>query len=166
MDAVNVHASSVMLGEAGKPFFLCYTGVLLLGDSGAGKSDLALRLIDRGCLLVSDDRTELFVRVNKLFARAPEAIAGLLEVRGAGIVSLSYEKEAQIMLAIELVAPDAVPRLPERAHYMPPPPLALPEAACPPLLRLTSFEASASAKVIWSAVAFAKNLFREEVKKI
>lgn len=166
MDAVNVHASSIILGMAGDPFRKYFFGILFLGESGAGKSDLVLRMIDRGCLLVSDDQTELFVRDDKLFARPPANIAGLLEVRGSGIMELSYEKEAQIMMAVELVTPDAVPRLPEAAHYKPPSPLFLADAAGPPLLRLTSFEPSTPAKIIWSAVAFAQNLFRDEVKKI
>ena len=63
----NIHASCVALGNK---------GVLLLGDSGAGKSDLALRLIDGGAKLVTDDRTDLSVRNGKLFARAPVILAG------------------------------------------------------------------------------------------
>lgn len=164
MDIANVHATCVMLARAGDSFSLHRAGVLLLGASGSGKSDLALRLIERGALLVSDDRTELFVRDEKLFARAPAALAGLLEIRGAGIIELSYEREAQISLAVELA--DSVPRLPEPQRYAPPAPLVLRQAACPPLLRLRALEASAPAKVIWSAAAFAGNLFRQDVKKI
>jgi serine kinase of HPr protein (carbohydrate metabolism regulator) len=162
MDVANIHASCVMLAK-GAPFptGLYYSGVLLLGDSGAGKSDLALRLIAQGCLLVSDDRTELFIEGGKLKARAPAALAGLIEVRGVGILSLSYEKAAEVTLAVQLVAGDAVPRLPERERYVLPPPLALPEAACPPLIRLNAFEASATAKLRWAMMAFQQNLFRD-----
>ena len=60
-------------------------GVLLRGPSGCGKSDLALRLIDGGAVLVADDRVSLEARAGDLVASAPDALAGLLEVRGVGI---------------------------------------------------------------------------------
>ncbi len=70
-DAVNIHATCVMLANAQpQQFGMFYSGILLLGESGSGKSDLALRLIEDGALLVSDDRTELFVEDGKLKARA------------------------------------------------------------------------------------------------
>ncbi|MGO4863291.1 HPr kinase/phosphorylase, partial [Campylobacter jejuni] len=61
-------------------------GVLIAGPSGSGKSDLALRLIDRGAVLVSDDYTLLHVEGGELHATAPVTIAGRIEVRGIGIV--------------------------------------------------------------------------------
>jgi HPr kinase/phosphorylase len=73
-------------------------GVLFLGASGAGKSDLALRMIDRGFMLVADDRVEI---VNGL-ARPPASLAGLLEVRGLGILTLPHLAEARLALAVEL----------------------------------------------------------------
>jgi serine kinase of HPr protein (carbohydrate metabolism regulator) len=161
MDVANIHASCVMLAKAA-PFPAGHSGVLILGESGAGKSDLALRLIEQGSLLVSDDRTELFVESGKLTARAPATLAGLIELRGVGILTLSYEKTAAIALVVQLGAANTVPRLPERARYAPPPPLALPEAAWPPLIRLHAFEASAVAKVRWAALAFQQGLFRGE----
>jgi HPr kinase/phosphorylase len=160
MSVANIHASCVMLANG-----LDHSGVLLLGDSGAGKSDLALRLIEQGSLLVSDDRTELFVEGGKLKARAPAALAGLIEVRGLGILSVSYEKSAEIVLAVQLAAGDAVPRLPEPARYVPPAPLDLPETARPPLITLNAFEASAAAKLRWAVMAFRQNLFRDQANQ-
>jgi RNase adaptor protein for sRNA GlmZ degradation len=85
--------------------------VLLMGRSGAGKSDLALRLIDRGWRLVADDRVEAFARNGVAWARAPAALAGLLEVRDVGIVDEPAIAESAVALVIDL---DAAPeRLPE-----------------------------------------------------
>ena len=77
-------------------------GVLIMGPSGAGKSDLALRLIDRGAQLVSDDYTLITRNAEQLMASAPPTIAGKLEVRGLGIISMGYINEAPIALLIRL----------------------------------------------------------------
>lgn len=87
--------------------------VMIEGPSGSGKSDLALRLIDRGAVLVSDDYT-LCVRVGgDLHARVPAtAIAGKIEVRGLGIVALPHVADIPVALLVRLdPAPD---RMPER----------------------------------------------------
>ena len=86
--------------------------VLIEGRSGSGKSDLALRLIDRGATLVSDDQT-LVMRAGKtLRARAPATIAGRLEVRGIGILGFAHVDDVPVGL---LVCVDgAVVRMPER----------------------------------------------------
>lgn len=73
-------------------------GVLLVGPPGVGKSDLALRLIQRGFDLVADDRVEIAEGI----ARAPPALAGLLEVRGLGIVRLPYQPSARLALLVRL----------------------------------------------------------------
>ncbi len=83
-------------------------GVLLLGPAGAGKSDLLLRLLDHGFLLVADDQ----VVIHGHRAAPPPALAGLLEVRGLGILRLPFV-EAELMLAVRL-AP--AKRLPEPAR--------------------------------------------------
>ncbi len=101
-------------------------GVLLLGPSGCGKSDLLLRLLGEGFALVADDRVE----IDSGEARAPATLAGLLEVRGFGIVRLPYCMAATLRLAVELVAAGGGgPRLPlPRRH----PALGLPLVAVDP----------------------------------
>ena len=74
-----LHASAVEIGGH---------AVLLTGASGRGKSDLALRLIDRGAVLIADDQVQLTVDDARLLASPPAAIAGLVEIRGIGIVEL------------------------------------------------------------------------------
>ena len=88
--------------------------VLLRGPSGSGKSDLALRLIDAGARLVADDQSELSRRGDALIVRAPATIAGLLEVRGLGILRLEALAEAPVGLIADLVRPDRIERLPPR----------------------------------------------------
>src|SRR5450432_3786311 len=73
-------------------------GVLIVGPSGAGKSDLALRLLGRGFVLVADDQVDV---VNG-FARPPDALAGMLEVRGLGIVRLPYLSDVKLNLVVAL----------------------------------------------------------------
>ena len=102
-----LHASCVDL--SGK-------GVVLLGPSGAGKSDLALRLIDSGARLVADDRVAITRRGMRLIARPPEAIAGLIEVRGLGIMRIAHCPASTLGLAVALGGIPA-PRLPEPATY-------------------------------------------------
>ena len=68
-------------------------GILLCGQPASGKSDLALRLIDGGGVLVADDYTEIEARDGRLFGRPPETIRGLLEVRGIGVVKRDFVNE-------------------------------------------------------------------------
>lgn len=96
-----LHASCVAIGEH---------AVLIEGRSGAGKSDLALRLIDRGAALVSDDYTVLMRSARKLLATPPATIAGKIEVRGLGIVDMPYRDRVAVSLLVELV--DEVERMP------------------------------------------------------
>ena len=97
-----VHAGCVAIGGR---------GILIRGRSGSGKSDLALRLIDRGARLVSDDYTILDVRCGRIRAAAPATIAGKLEIRGIGIVELPAESDVAVCLVADLDAPSQ--RLPE-----------------------------------------------------
>lgn len=97
-----LHASCVAIGGR---------AVLITGESGAGKSDLALRLIDRGAALVSDDQVRLNVADGQLVAAAPETIAGQIEVRGLGIVVMAHRSPMPVSLLIELGAP--IERMPE-----------------------------------------------------
>ena len=114
--------------------------VLLCGPPGSGKSDLALRLIDGGALLVADDQVVLRPNGDELVAAAPATIAGRMEVRGIGIVAVPHVAAAPVALVVDLVAPDAVPRLPEPARrtFL---------GIALPLIALAPFEASAAAKI-------------------
>ncbi len=104
--AVQVHATCVSLDGM---------GLLIRGPSGIGKSDLALRLIDTGARLVADDRVDLMISNNDVIARAPETLAGLLEVRGLGVLRFPFFDATIIHLVVDLANPKDVARLPERS---------------------------------------------------
>jgi len=84
--------------------------VLIEGESGAGKSDLALRLIDRGAALISDDYTLLQRAGRDLIASPPDTIAGKIEVRGLGVLQMLHVEKIPVALLIRLT--DAPERLP------------------------------------------------------
>lgn len=85
--------------------------VLIVGRSGAGKSDLAVRLIDRGARLISDDYTLISAVEGRLRASAPDAIAGKIELRGVGLLALPAQRDVPVCLMADL---DASPeRMPE-----------------------------------------------------
>ena len=108
--------------------------VLVTGPPGSGKSDLVLRLIDRGYMLVSDDRVDIDDRGA---ASPPESLAGLLEIRGLGIVRLPYRAGIKVALHIELG--------PQGARL---PPLAVQDDVLGvPVVRLDPTHASAAARV-------------------
>jgi serine kinase of HPr protein (carbohydrate metabolism regulator) len=138
-----VHATAVAIATASGP-----RAVLLRGASGSGKSDLALRLIDAGARLVADDQSELSRQGDAIIVRAPSAIAGLIEVRGLGILRVDTMAEAPLVLLADLTAPELIERLPppatERVLH-----LDLPRIA------VAAFEASAAAKVSLALRAFA-----------
>lgn len=130
LSSETLHATSVAI--AGR-------AVLLSGPSGSGKSDLALRLIDRGGILVSDDYT-LVKRIDgRLLATAPTTIAGKIEVRGIGIVDLPSVGEAPVALLVDLF---------DRVERMPLDPLLRIVAGMQvPVIKIAPFEASAPIKV-------------------
>ncbi|WP_259781699.1 HPr kinase/phosphorylase [Aestuariispira ectoiniformans] len=88
-------------------------GILLLGPSGSGKSDLALRLIDDGARLVADDRTVLVAEDGEVIASPPVNIAGKMELRGFGVVPMPFEKSAPVVLVVKLAPREEIPRLPD-----------------------------------------------------
>jgi len=115
-------------------------GMLLRGPSGAGKSDLALRLIEAGGELVADDQVLLEARGNRLVARAPEPLGGLIEVRGLGVVELPHRNGVTVELLVDLVPPAEAERLPgRRAERI--------QGIELFALRLPAFESSAVAKL-------------------
>ena len=102
LSAETLHNSTVALdGRA----------VLIGGPSGSGKSDLALRLLDRGFMLVSDDQTIVRKNGERLIAAAPPTIAGKLEVRGIGIVDMECTDNVPVALIVELTSD--IQRLPD-----------------------------------------------------
>jgi serine kinase of HPr protein (carbohydrate metabolism regulator) len=108
-EAPTIHASAVAIGT---------TGVLIRGESGTGKSSLALGLImadRRRHRLVADDRVVLTVKDGGLLASAPEEIAGLLEVRGQGLLPFANLLSVKIGLVVDIVPLAAAPRMPELA---------------------------------------------------
>jgi len=86
-------------------------GVLIMGESGSGKSDLALRLIDRGAILISDDVVFLETHDNVPILTVAPNIAGKIEVRGVGISSVDFLASAPLRLIVQFI--DAPDRLPE-----------------------------------------------------
>ena len=125
-----VHASTVAIdGRA----------VLITGTSGSGKSDLALRLLDRGFALVSDDQTVVRRDGDRLIASAPPQIAGKLEIRGIGIMDMETQSDVPVALLVELTSD--IERLPENNRERPVLGVAL------PLISVDAMTASAPSKV-------------------
>ncbi|WP_395022287.1 HPr kinase/phosphorylase [Dongia sp.] len=121
------------------------TAVLLTGPSGSGKSDLALRMIDGGARLISDDRVELVVEGDRLCCRAPgnipPGLLGRIEARGIGIVPAPRTTGATpLQWVVELVPAAEVERLPaaESRNFL---------GHAVPVLRLNAFEASTAVKL-------------------
>ena len=103
----NIHASSVELdGKA----------VLIKGNSGSGKSSLALNLIILGANLIADDQTRVFVEKKRVLLSAPDSLPSGLEIRGVGIVNAPLCNKAQLKLVVDLslVENDRFPNLLER----------------------------------------------------
>ena len=113
--------------------------VLITGPSGSGKSDLTLRLLDRGFTLVSDDQTIVKRQGDRLIASAPPSIAGKLEIRGIGIVEMETISDVPVALIVELTS--EIQRLPDDSRERPV--LGVPV----PLVSIDAMTASAPSKV-------------------
>lgn len=129
-------------------------GILLRGPSGSGKSDLALRLMAEGAILIADDQTELSREDNRLVARAPTSIQGMMEVRGIGLFQVPFVPFATVALVVDLIdpnssdSPDVIERLPDPDGEMILGVLA-------PRIKLAAFQASASAKLrLWVSALY------------
>jgi len=130
LSAETVHASTVALdGRA----------VVIMGPSGSGKSDLALRLLDRGFTLVSDDQTVVKKNGDRLMASAPPTIAGKLEIRGIGVVEMETVGDIPVALLVELTS--EIQRLPDENRERPVLGIKL------PLISIDAMTASAPSKV-------------------
>lgn len=129
-----------MLRVAGTCVAIGGLGVLLRGRSGSGKSDLALRLIDTGARLVTDDYTDVEAVDGTVIATAPSAIGGLLEVRGLGVVTLPRAPRVALAAVVDLVVADRVERFPgaDVCQLV---------GVTLPFFRIAPFEASAPAKI-------------------
>jgi HPr kinase/phosphorylase len=102
-------------------------GVLILGEPGTGKSDLALRLIDepgfgvseslmRG-KLISDDQVIITRHEDRLVASAPANISGKLEIRGLGIVALATQPSVPLSLVAKLQTHSGIERLSDHGTF-------------------------------------------------
>ena len=130
LSSETIHASTVACeGRA----------VLILGPSGSGKSDLSLRLLDRGFVLVSDDRTIVRKAGERLIASAPPSIAGKLEIRGIGIVEMEAVTDVPVALAVELTSD--ITRMPDESRER------LLLGVSVPLVSVDAMTASAASKV-------------------
>lgn len=92
-------------------------GVLLIGASGRGKSDLALRLIDGGGVLVADDQVAIERTDDRVVARPAAALQGLIEARGVGILRLPHRSSCPLSLVVDLDTVGPWPRLPEPSTH-------------------------------------------------
>ena len=126
-----IHATCVARGD---------DAVLLTGRSGAGKSDLALRLIDRGWMLVSDDYTIVTAQGGHVHAAAPPTIAGRIELRGVGIRSCSHRDDVAVALVCDLDG--TVDRMPESRNETV-------AGIVLPCIALAALEPSAPIKLEW-----------------
>jgi serine kinase of HPr protein (carbohydrate metabolism regulator) len=121
-------------------------GILLRGPSGSGKSDLALRAIDRGAQLVADDQVILVRDGPDMIASAPASLYGLIEIRGLGIMRMDAAAQARIALVADMTDSHAIERLPERHHCDI-------DGVNLPWLALAPFEASAPVKLRFALMA-------------
>ena len=130
--SLNIHATCVSINSK---------GVLILGDPGSGKSDLALRLITMfSAKLVSDDRTDVFNDSGFIKAKPPKILRGLLEVRGVGIIKQEYLKETKVDLVIKLTN-EKIERMPLPQNYNI-------EDVELPMYFINPFESSSPSKII------------------
>ncbi len=104
MELKSIHGSSVVLED---------NGVMITGESGSGKSDLALRLIDNGATLISDDVTICKKKTDEIYLFCPVQTKGLLEVREVGIVTVPFVEKVKLKMVVKLTD-EHLERLPDQ----------------------------------------------------
>jgi len=134
-DAPTIHATAVKIDQY---------AVVLRGPSGVGKSDLALRLIDAGAQLISDDQTNLFIENNILCAGPAKNLLGLIEIRGLGILSFDPAPPSAVGCIIDLISG---PRPDKEKNRLPPPQTTSLLGHTISLVELYPFDLSAAIKV-------------------
>ncbi len=148
----NLHATAIVVQN---------TGILFTGPSGSGKSELAFSFLTEAercglpAALIADDQIFVYREGETIIAERPEAIAGLLELRGSGIVSLKSIARAPLYFAVTTVVSPENPRLPEDNEM-----LSLPCGGQLPLLRIPLSSVTPYGKF----AALAQNLFKTNVK--
>ncbi|MEH3110176.1 MAG: HPr kinase/phosphorylase [Agrobacterium cavarae] len=151
-DRINYHATAIVIDE---------TGMLFVGPSGSGKSELAFSFLTEAqrcglpAALVADDQVLMSSQDGRVLVERPESIAGLLELRGSGIVELQSIKSATIDYAITPVAHPQSPRLPPKDEW-----LDLPTGNRLPLIRIPLSSITPYGKF----AALAQNLFKAKGK--
>lgn len=89
----NIHGTSVAIEN---------NGILITGESGTGKSDLALRLIDSGATLIADDITICVLTKKEILLYPDEQIKGIIEIRGIGLIRVQYIEGIKLKLIVDL----------------------------------------------------------------
>jgi serine kinase of HPr protein (carbohydrate metabolism regulator) len=137
-----LHANLLAFRAAGR-----WRGVLLRGGSGAGKSNLSLRLCQAGLVLVADDRVIAWRSGGRLWGRAPDVLLGLIEVRGVGVLRRSALSHVEIVRVIDCAPPGAqLDRIPEEAL------VTIDQVSLPRLVIDASALAAATAVRAWCGV--------------
>lgn len=148
----NLHATAIVVDN---------TGILFTGPSGSGKSELAFSFLTEAercglpAALIADDQIFVYRDGENIIAERPEAIAGLLELRGSGIVSVNSIPSAALHFAVTTVLSPENPRLPEDDEVF-----SLPCGGHLPLLRIPRSSLVPYGKF----AALAHNLFKTNVK--
>ena len=144
LDETQIYATAVALEGL---------GALLRGPSGSGKSDLGLRLIDQGAVLIADDRVDLRRHGENILASPPDALAGKIEVRGLGVIEMVHQRDLPVVAVFDLVASGKIERLPrpEKASFL---------DTAVPRFSIAAFESSAAAKVRLAVGAASGSIMR------
>ncbi len=131
---INIHATTIEYKNK---------GIMIIGESNCGKSDLALRMImQKKARLIADDQTEISVLNGKIIASCPQNIRNMIEVRGIGIVPIKAKKKTTVKLVIELVKDiKLIERMPQKEYFF------FADASVEKIL-LYPFENSATDKIV------------------